>query len=172
MMSSKTRGVRNIFERVDNDLNGDGFCHCYYCDVLVDGGVGELKGTLSDIIPGKKCSSLCGKLISRACSNKKRRCSDCQLFCLCSLCSGVHQINKATLWTLKEALDCGDCGRTQCISEECGNQQRVCNRCFIPPMRNTQLEEQTAQLEEEYSVRICSPTLKYALLSGKSLQLP
>ena len=143
-----------------------------YCDVLVDGGVGELKGTLSDIIPGKKCSSLCRKLISRACSNKKRRCSDCQLFCLCSLCSGVHQINKATLWTLSEALDCGDCGRTQCISEECGNQQRVCNRCFIPPMRNTQLEEQTAQLEEEYSVRICSPTLKYALLSGKSLQLP
>jgi len=56
----------------------DGYYHCFFCDLMTEF---EKKGVAA---PGLKCGP-CGVegIMYRGCWNKKRRCTNCQLFCEC-----------------------------------------------------------------------------------------
>ena len=126
-MASSSNSIRLSNRRISENSSPlviDGYCHCFFCDLLTEF---EQKGIAT---PGLKCLP-CGKedIMSRACWNKKRRCTLCQLFCRCYICTAAHPLSKVTLWTEKEAQPCSGCEVT-CISLECSSCQRLCEDCY------------------------------------------
>ena len=132
---------RTVYSK-SSDLDGEGFCSCFFCDKMPRD---DMKTSYSANKIGVKCRNCKIYIVARSCSNQSRTSKNCVEFCQCHVCIAEPHLDKkeyirgSTLWS--PCIVCNNC--------------QICTACWdadrdtCGPCANNIVEEDRVYAEEE-----------------------